>query len=278
MSLSGAATATPSGPAAIYFNPSLLVLEENSSAEVNYTLWIADVSNQFAAINFIRNNSALAAGFFYSGSGGFEARDTPGPSSGPFSVNYLSISAAAAHRMGPFSAGVTVQYLREEVFQYRANGFGITAGISASFMNERVRAAAALTNLGEMESLDLEATPLPTGFNAGITADFLELATSGLNDLPLLFRLHLNWHQPVGENLNRHSSSGFQPDPVFSSAISTDIGDLFVLMAGYRFGSSERPFSTGISLKLDPVRVNYGMVPFTTGFGTVHSFGLQYLF
>ena len=278
LSLSGAATATVAGPAAIYINPALLAFEERSSAEVNYTLWIADVTNQYAAFNYLKNSTAFAAGVLYSGSGENRSSALQGSTAGSASVNYLSISAAAAHRIGPFSAGLSLQYLREEVFQFRSNGFGFNGGISAQFLGKRVRGAISATNLGEMESLDGGVTPLPSGLNAGISADFLELATSGRNDLPLLFTLHLNWEKPVWQNRNRRSTSTLHNDPMVSAAISSDIGNLFVLMAGYRFGSSERPFSTGLSLLLDPIKITYALVPFTTGFGTVHSFGLQYLF
>lgn len=278
LSLSGAATATPTGPAAIYINPALLAFEEDNSVEVNYTLWIADVTNQYAALTYLKKTTALAAGVFYSASREGHSGTLPGSTSGSASVNYLSISTAAAHRIGSFSVGLSLQYLREEVFQFRSNGFGFNGGITAQFLNSRIRTALSATNLGEMESLDGGVRPLPSGLNAGISADFLELATSGRNDLPLLFTVHLNWQKPVWQNQNRLTTSQRNSDPIVSAAISADIGNLFVLMAGYRYGSDERPYSTGISMLLEPVRISYALVPFTTGFGTVHSFGLQYLF
>src|SRR5690625_558245 len=60
LSLSEAVTSRPSGVASIYSNPSLLAREPRSVVDVAYTLWIANVNNQFAGVNFARERSAIA--------------------------------------------------------------------------------------------------------------------------------------------------------------------------------------------------------------------------
>jgi len=52
LSLAEATSATLSGSSAIYSNPALLVMEPSSSVEANYTVWIAEVNNQYASANF----------------------------------------------------------------------------------------------------------------------------------------------------------------------------------------------------------------------------------
>src|SRR5690625_4691204 len=123
LSLSEAVTSRPSGVASIYSNPSLLAREPRSVVDVAYTLWIANVNNQFAGVNFARERSAIAFSVYNSSSDGFEARDRPGPSAGNFSIGYISLAGAYALQLGSFSAGVSGQYLREEIFQYRASGY-----------------------------------------------------------------------------------------------------------------------------------------------------------
>jgi hypothetical protein len=278
LSISEASTAALTGPSAIYTNPALLVLEDESSLDLSYTLWISNVNNQFAAVNFRRNNSAFGLGVYNSRSDGFQARQQPGPSSGDFSIGYLSVSGAAAYQFGPLSVGATAQYLREEVFQFRANGYAISAGAAAEFSDRRIRAAAAVKNMGTMESLDEISTLLPSSFNAGISASLIEFVTPGANDLPVLVTVYGDWSKPIEENptsdfIQRDENEGF-----FSIAVNADVAELFYLQGGYRFGPTERPFSFGLGLAIEPVRVNYAVVPFSTGFGTVHSFGLQYYF
>jgi len=278
LSISEASTAVLTGPSAIYTNPALLAFEEQSSLDASYTLWISGVNNQFAAVNFLRGNSAFAAGIYNSRADGFEARDTPGPSAGDFSIGYLSLAGAAAHKIGAVSLGVTAQYLREEVFQFRANGYAISAGIAAEFLDRRIRTAASVKNLGTMESLDLESTVLPATFNLGAALRIIDFTTPGANDLPVLLSLYADWSKPIEENPTSDFTERDPNEGFFSIAVNADVSDLFYLQAGYRFGPTERPLSFGLGMEIEPIRINYALVPFSTGFGTVHSFGLQYFF
>lgn len=278
LSISEASTAVLSGPSAIYSNPALLGYEERSGIDVSYTLWISGVDNQFAAANFRRNNWAFAGGVYHSTSDGFQARDQPGPSAGEFSVGYLSLAGAAAYNIGPMSVGGSLQYLREEVFQFRANGYALSAGTAVEFLDSRVRAAVSIKNIGSMESLDQLSTPLPSTINAGISASLIEFSTPGENDLPVLLSLFADWSKPLKGHPNNNLLNGNDKNNYFSIALNADISDLFTLQGGYRFGSTERPYSLGVALMIEPVRINYALVPFTTGFGTVHSFGVQYFF
>lgn len=278
LSLSEATTATATGASAIYSNPSLLVLDDQSSLDVSYTLWIANVNNQFAALNLKDNDRAYALGVYSSRSDGFEARDRPGPSSGNFSIRYLSLSGAIAQKLGPFSVGVTGQYLREEVFQFRASGYAFNAGVTTSFMDDKIRAAAAIKNIGHMESLDKDSTPLPSSFNAGLSVSLIQFNTPGQNDLPVLVTLVADWNQPIEENPSSDFIENNEKDGFFTLAMDLNIGDLLFIQGGYRWGPTERPLSFGLGLAIESVRVNYALVPFSTGFGTVHSFGVQYYF
>jgi hypothetical protein len=278
LSISEATVATLTGPSAIYTNPALLALEERSSIDASYTLWISNVDNQFAAANFRHYNWAFAAGVYNSTSDGFQARETSGPSAGEFSIGYLSLAGAAAYTFGPVSVGGSIQYLREEVFQFRANGYAVSGGVAAEFLDKRVRAAVSAKNFGKMESLDLLSTPLPSTFSAGISASLAEFITPGENDLPVLISLYADWSILIDENLYDDDPENEDNDSFFSIALNADVSDLFSLQGGYRFGLTERPYSFGMGLSIEPVRINYAIVPFSTGFGTVHSFGMQYYF
>lgn len=278
LSISEASSAIKIGASAIYSNPSLLALEEQSSLDANYTLWISNVSNEFAALNIVKNGAAYAVGVYSSGSDGFEARDQPGPSAGEFSIRYLSLSGAVARQLGPLSIGVSGQYLREEVFQFRANGFAFSFGATAHFFDDKMLVASTVKNLGSMESLDNESTPLPSTFNAGISARLINFTTPGPSNLPVLIYLMADWSKPIKENPTSDFIKNNADESYFALAISANLDDLIFIDGGYRWGPTERPFSFGLGLAIESVRVNYALVPFSTGFGTVHSFGLQYYF
>lgn len=278
LSISQATTAALTGPSSIYSNPALLALEPGSSAEANYTLWISNVNNQFAAFNFRKNQTAYAFAVYNSGSDGFEARDMPGSSAGNFSVGYLSIAGAIARQVGPLSFGVTAQYLREEVFQFRANGFAFTGGVSAQLFEDRVTAGLSINNLGDMESLDEQSTTLPSSINAGLHIDLIEFTSTGFNDLPILISFLADWKKPLESEAVSITLDGDSIDDYISLAMNINAGDLLYFQSGYRMGPTERPLSFGLGFSIAPVRVNYALVPFSTGFGTVHSFGVQYKF
>lgn len=278
LSLAEATSATLTGSSAIYSNPALLVMEPESSVEINYTLWIAEVNNQFASVNFLRDDYAFGFGLYNSRSSGFEARDRPGDSAGSFAISYLSVSAAAAYKLGPLSAGITGHFLREEIFQLRANGYGFSAGIATELLQERVRVGTVIQNLGKMDELDVNSTTLPATFRLGAAADIIEFTTPGMNDLPVLLTLHTEWIHPIEELpssdfIDRNGNNDF-----FSLALSADIADLFDFRGGYKFGPTERPISFGLGMNIEPIIVNYAMVPFSTGFGMAHSIGIQFYF
>lgn len=278
LSLAGASTATLSGPSAIYSNPALLVMESSSGVEANYyTLSIADINNQYAAVNLLSDDYAIGFGVYNSQSTEFEARREPGPSQGNFSFTYLALSASAAYKIGPMSAGITGHYLREEVLQLRANGFAFNAGVAGEFLRERVRIGAVVQNLGEMNELDQTATTLPSAFRLGASVDLVEFSAPGRQNLPILLSLHSEWIHPL-EEVSGGDSTYDENDDNFSLAMSADIGDLIQLRGGYKFGPTIRPVSLGLGVNIDPVSVNYAMVPFSTGFGVAHSIGVQFYF
>lgn len=278
LSISEASTAARIGPSSIYSNPSLLVLDDRSSLDVSYTLWVANVNNQFAAMNFIKNDRAFAFGVYSSGSNGFEARDRPGPSAGEFSIRYLSLAGSVAQRLGPFSIGVTGQYLREEVFQFRASGYSFNAGLTSGFLDNQILLAISVNNLGDMNSLDEESTALPSSLNIGASASLIQFSTPGDNDLPVLLSVMADWRKPLEDRAGSDFIENNEEDGYLSLAMDVNIGDLLFIQSGYRWGPTERPFSAGLGLSVESVRVNYALVPFSTGFGTVHSFGVQYYF
>ncbi len=270
--------ATPTGPSVIYSNPSLLSSEKGSGFEVNYTLWVNSVNNQFAAVHLKKQNLTYAFGIYSSRSDDFEARNRPGPSAGSFSISYLSISTAAAYRFGPLSLGITGQYLREEIFQLRANGYAFNTGASLKMFQDRILAGISLNNMGKMEKLDLVASPLPTMLKAGVSAQLIRFVTPGQNDLPVLVVLHTDWSHYMEDTFSGDYIEDDANDDFLSLGLSAVIADLLTLRGAYRKGPTERPVSFGFGVNIKPVEFNYALVPFSTGYGTVHSFGLQYKF
>jgi len=278
LSLGEGSTAVSTGSSSFYINPALLSYASQTGLDANYTLWVSNVKSQFAAAHVKKNRLTLAGGVYSTQSDDFEARNQPGPSNGSFSISYLALSGAASYQLGPISMGLTAHYLREEIFQLRANGYAFNFGAASRLLNDRVTLGMSLNNVGEMEELDLEATPLPTVFKTGISAQLIEFNTTGQNDLPVLLTLFSDWSIPINEFSVGDFAADDANDGYFTFGAIADIADIFEFRSAYKIGPTERPFSTGMGIFVDPLKFNYAFIPFSTGYGSAHSFGIQYSF
>ncbi len=275
LSISEASVTTSFGASSMYSNPALLAGDARSSISLGYTSWIDDSNNLFGGINLIRGNRAAAFAFYTSGVSGFEQRNAPGESNGEFSIQYISISGAYAYAFKYFALGVAGQYLNEDVYPFRANGFGLNAGIVSSAIDERIRVGAALTGAGEMEKLDQRATELPTKFTAGVSVDVLEFVHWKSPELPILATLMADFVIPM----KKDSDTMEEINPVnnyLNFGLNLLISEVVEIRAGYKTSDNVRPYSFGLGFIAEKVRFNYALVPFNTGFGTVHSIGLIY--
>lgn len=270
--------AIPTGSSSMYTNPSLLSFENRSGLQVNYSLWIANINTQFAAFHINRERFTFGLGVYGTRADNFEARIQPGSPTGTFSISYFSMSGAAAYQIGPLSAGVTGMYLREEIFQLRANGYSFNFGTSAKIYDDRITAGISVNNVGKMEKLNATASTLPTVLKAGVAIQLIEFCTPGENDLPILLSTFSEWTNPLEGEYRGDFTAEDADDDYLTAGLHTEIADLFEFNTAYRFGPTERPFSLGLGILIEPLKVNYAFVPFSTGYGTAHSFGIEYYF
>ncbi|MEX0723946.1 MAG: PorV/PorQ family protein [Gracilimonas sp.] len=278
LSKAEATTSISDGAASIYSNPALLAYNKNSSIDLGYTFWIAEETNIFGGVNFLRDRSALAFSFYTSGSSEYEQYSGPGQSNGTFAIQYLSISAAYAYDFNYFTLGGAAQYLNEEIFTYKANGYAFNFGIASQLLDERLRLGASFTNLGEMEKLNIEATTLPSTFKTGISADIVEFTAPKNDDLPILISAYADFIHPMAENSDRNYADYSSSEKFFNLGLSINIAEVLELSGGYKTQNNVRPISFGAGFITNELKFNYALIPFNTGYGTVHSIGIQYKF
>ncbi|WP_103663839.1 PorV/PorQ family protein [Gracilimonas amylolytica] len=278
LSKAEATTSIPDGSNSIFSNPALLVFNENSSLDLSYTFWIADIKNVFGGINVLKKNSALAFAFYNSGANDYEQYNRPGQSNGNFSVQYLSLATAYAYKLNQVSLGVSAQYLREEVFTYTANGYAFNFGAAASILNDRVNLGFSANNLGEMEKLNAEATEIPRFIRFGASGNVFTFSPPKNESMPITVSLAADYVYPMDKNEADSGSATQLTQDFFNLALSLTVSDSIELSTGYRTGDTERPLSFGVSLFTGDLNFNYALLPFETGFGTAHSLGIQYTF
>ena len=278
LGLNEAVTAELLGASSLYTNPANLAFENSSGLNADYTLWIGGLNNTHAAINLRKNSRALAFGFIGSQTDDIPLRNNgPGPPDGSFAVSFVSLNGGYAYRFGSFSIGGTIQYLREEYYIHTAAGLATNFGASAQLFDDRLNLGTSLLNLGKMTELRNEPTPLPTTFRAGINAELLTFDPPENDDLPITAFLKSDLVIPL-----KATSSTTQSDPtkeIYSNiALAFDVADIIALRVGYKTGDTARSWSTGAGITVGAISANYAMIPFDTGFGTVHSVGISYQF
>ncbi len=278
LSKAEASTTLADGAASIYSNPALLAYANNSSIDLGYSFWIADVANIFGGVNFLRERSAVAFSFYTSGSSEYQQYDIPGESNGSFSIQYLSIAAAYAYDFKYFSVGATAQYLNEENFTYTANGYAFNTGVASQFFNGRLRLGTSLTNIGEMEKLNIESTLLPSTFRAGISADLIEFTAQKNNELPILISAYADFISPLQETSGKDYADYSTSENYVNLGVKLTIAEVLELSGGYKTQNNVRPIAFGAGFSTDEITFNYALIPFNTGYGTVHSVGIQYKF
>lgn len=285
--ISEAYTAASLGPSTLYGNPANMAFESRSSLGVDYTLWLVDTRLSHVGGTFVKDDHAFGAGIFNDKINEIQARDGPGPSDGSFSVSYLSVAGAYAQRIGNhLSLGVTGHFLNEQYLVNQASGFAFNFGISTRWLNDRLRFAGTLVNLGEMSKLNNESTQLPTNARLGTAADLIEFTTPGPNDLPVLITLYADFVHPLAESTPDDLSSVTDDtnDPSFNFGTEISFGDVGVLRAGYKttsvsnFRQDIRKITFGAGFWIESLLFNYTHIPLSSGYQNGHSIGIQYYF
>lgn len=277
LSINEASTAVPQGSASIYLNPALLVFENSSTLDFGYSSWIEESNYLFGGANFIKGNRAFSIGIYNSRTDGFEQRNNPGDPNGEFSVSYLSVSGALAYDFDFISLGVAGQFLNEENAQFQATGYAFNFGAAAKFIDSKLKTGISLLNIGKLDELNNRSTQLPEMFRAGIALDVLEFTPPKNDDLPILLSLSSDFVQLLNER-ESFSTGEIDSDSFFNIGAILNFAEVLELSGGYKTGNTAKPLSFGAGFITDLVKINYAIVPYETGFGTLHSIGLQYKF
>lgn len=278
LSLAEAYTASLNGSVDIYTNPASLAMENSSYFSANYTAWLADFNHSHVSASFKSGKNSYGIGIISLNSSDFEARNQPGPSQGVFSVGFLSVAGAYARQIANFSVGVTAHFLNENYLNNQASGYGFNFGVSSHWLNKRVRVAATIQNVGEMDELNEVSTELPTNLRGGIYADVVEFTTPGRDDLPILVSLQADVVKPLVDDIDDSISTYDLNDLRMHFGSTINFAELIDLRVGYLSGESARNWSLGAGFHINSIRFNYAYLPLTTGYNDVHSLGLEYAF
>jgi hypothetical protein len=112
--------------------------------------------------------------------------------------------------------------------------------------------------------LAIEASPLPSVWRSGVSADILQFSVNGSSEIPVVVTASGDVHMPL------------DGDAFVSTAVSATVSDVLAFHAGVRSGETRRPFGAGLSVFVQNIRFGYALVPFDSGFGLTHTIGIQF--
>lgn len=200
-----------------------------------------------------RSGVALSLGIY--SVGGIEARTGPSAQpQGTFGIYEIIAGLTYAKRIkSGLYAGATVRALHESIGPEQASGFSVDLGLLYRFRMKGLTAGASYRNLGRMEVMDTQRTPLPGTFRAGIAwrAKWL----TGSLDL----------------GAPRHGSVGVH------TGVELRVKGTLCLRAGYRTGHDIRDWSFGFGIQPGSWRMEYAYVPAALGLDGSHrlEFGIR---
>ncbi len=278
LSLSEATTAIPQGASSIFTNPALLSLMPNSTLNLGYSRMIGDANNIFGGANFRKNNRAISISVYRSGDDGFEQRDSPGSSNGNFSVEYLSIGSALSYDFDYFAIGASAQYIYQEIYLDKSTGYSFNAGLARELLDKKLTLGASVVNIGKMNKLVTTEPKLPAAFRLGASVDVLEFTPPKNSNLPILLSISSDFVHPLTDTPDENEVGYFNDKDYFNFGMILNVAEVVELKGGYKTGDTARPISFGAGFITDLITFNYAIIPFNTGFGTVHSIGIQYKF
>lgn len=256
--LGEAGAAGSEGVVAAFHNPALLSFAETSQASFAYTDWLLDLSIQSGALLFHYSRLSLGLSFSVLTTPDIERRVLPADDPiETFDAHDLSAGFSCGYRLtDQMALGLTARYLYQQISVEEASGIGVDLGMAYHLIPMGVIVAGAVRNIGRMDPLQQERSPLPTSLDAGLSGTVITH-----DDFGLLALGDLQYF--TDDDLRLHAG------------LEGSWKDSFFLRAGYQSGSELRSFSGGAGLGWRGYHFDYAYQPFSEDFEASHRFTLN---
>jgi len=260
--LGGAYTAMAADAAAAFWNPAGLARSEGKSLLLMHNEWLADITQEFAALQFYHGKHNFALALNLINIPGIEIRGntpTENPDGVVEAINFSAALSYATIVFDNWQVGGSVKYLHEKYYMAAANGWAADIGIQRQF-GQDLQTGLTIQNLGSMQPLVNVSTPLPALVRAGAA---YALPFSVLERRPLI-------------------SADVQY--VFAGGVTGRFGlefgfkDYLALRAGYVLGSETQSFTAGLGLNYSGYHLDYAYAPFEYDLGNSHRISFGFFF
>jgi len=260
--MGGAGVATPSGAAAVWWNPARLALTEGGTdLLLQHQRLYGLFSKESACLAHRAAGGVIGVQFLglYSDEIDRYEEDTVGVPQGTFKPYDLAFGVSYARQVADrLAVGATVKVLYEKIDLYSDTGFAADLFISHQAVIEGLVLGASVTNLGGQLNLNAEPFDLPTAVRLGAAYD---------PAYPLLrgkVTLAGDIFMPNDGNAKAHVGAEYRVLPEFA------------LRVGSRINYDNQGLTAGLGLRKGTVEVGYAFEESkVSGFDDLHKFSLE---
>ncbi len=193
-----AIVALPNDATALYWNPAGLAGLRNSRFVAAHNSWIGEISHDFVGLVVPVGDGAIGASATFLNMAEIEITtlEQPRGTGSYFDASDFALGVSYSNRLTDrFSFGVTVKYIRQQIYNEVAQGISFDIGSLLNIGYSGLRLGMALTNFGASmqihgddliipyypgpasspikAQLETDTWPLPTNFRVGIAIDLL---------------------------------------------------------------------------------------------------------
>ncbi len=251
------------GAPSMHYNPAIIAHEMRPDITVMHNSWIEDVNTEYLGAYSRMSGYSLGFHVAYTGIGGIEVRQVPGPAQDEAEAQYISTGVTVAVPLGEqLEAGATVKMLFEKIYTEDAFGYAFDFGARyRPFESPELQdfsLGLSLSNIGEMGELHTRKTSLPKLLRYGAAYEMrIESAT---NTLQL----------ELGAATNLVSSTTHA-----TVGVEAGYDGIAFLRAGYQGGYEIKGFSAGAGVRFDVLSFDYAYTPFKNSFGSANTISLS---
>ncbi len=255
-----------SGDAAVAFrNPAALSVNSTRSFMLMHNAYLADIAQEFAAFQFANGKHSAALALNIMDIPGIEIRGSRPTSEAEGKTDAINFAFGASYAFrynDVWAVGSTVKYLFEKYYLASASGWAIDLGIlrrNAFF--KKLDWGLAVQNLGRMNPLKNERTPLPVILRSGLQYH-LNLDMKGLQSMIAV--------ADVEHIFNEGTLGKF--------GLEVPLLHVIALRAGTILSSEKVRFSAGFGIRYKNYLINYAFSPYPYNLGNSHRFSLSWRF
>ncbi len=261
--MAGAYTAVASDASAAFWNPAGLTGSEQKNLQLMHNVWLADIRQEFAAVQFMTGSHNLALSVNAFTIPGIEIRGerpTTEPLGEEDAINFSAGLSYATTIFEEWQAGLTVKYLYEKYYLDVAPGWALDIGLQKRNLLPRLHWGVAARNLGRMAPLK-----------------------NTRSKLPVIVQTGLAWALPWSPDKSRPLITA-DVQQIGSEATALKMGaaagvfDYITLRTGIIGKQDNTRWTGGLTIRYKGYHIDYAYSPFQYDLGASHGISLGFAF